>query len=193
MNVKELQKKAVEVRKGALDIIYRAGAGHIGGTLSSADVITALFYKIMRYDPKNPALADRDRFILSKGHCIEGYLYALADCGFFPKEELKTFCQFGTRLIGHPNRDVPGIEMNTGALGHGLSCGCGMAKAGKLDHKDYRVFVLMGDGEINEGSVWEAAMFAASHKLDNLYAILDRNRLQISGCTEDVLRLEPLI
>ncbi len=192
MNVDELELKALDVRRGVLDMIYHSKAGHIGGTFSSADIIVALYYKLMHTDPTDSGNPNRDRFILSKGHCIEGYLYTLADKGFFDREELKEFSTFGSRLIGHPNRAVPGIEMNTGSLGHGLSCACGMALAAKMDHKDYRVYALMGDGEQDEGSIWEAAMFAASYSLDNLYAILDRNSLQISGPTERVMRLEPL-
>ena len=192
MTTRELTLRAVRLRREIVDLIYGSKSGHIGGALSSADIVTALFYSVMRFRPEEPDWPERDRFILSKGHCCEGYLCALADLGFFPKAELSTFCKAGTRLIGHPNNAVPGVEMCTGSLGHGLSIAAGMAMAAKLDRKDWRVFVLMGDGEQDEGSIWEAAMFSAAHKLDNLYAILDRNHLQISGPTEDVMRLEPL-
>ena len=191
MEIRDLERKACQVRRGLLDMIYKSQVGHIGGALSSADIITALFYRLMRFDPQNPQWEDRDRFILSKGHCVEGYYFILADLGFFDKAELSTFCQFGTRLIAHPNRKIPGVEMNTGSLGHGLAVACGMALAGKMDHKDYRVYALMGDGEQDEGSVWEAAMLAANYKLDNLCVIVDRNRLQISGKTEEIMCLEP--
>lgn len=187
-----LEMKANKMRKSLLRMIYEAKTGHTGGSLSSVDIITILYNAVMRIDPKSPDWAERDRFILSKGHSVEGYYAVLADRGFFPKEELKTYCKFGTRLIGHPTVKVPGVEMNTGALGHGLSSGVGMALAGKMDNKNYRVFVLMGDGEQAEGSVWEAAMSAAHYRLDNLIAIIDRNRLQISGNTEDVMKLESL-
>lgn len=192
MTVKELENKAKEIRRGILTMIYESEAGHIGGALSCCDILTALFYQIMNTDPGKPKDPDRDRFVLSKGHCVEGYYNILADKGYIRKEELKTFSQFQTRLIGHPNREIPGVEMNTGALGHGLSSACGMAKAGKMQKKDYRVYCLMGDGEQAEGSIWEAAMFASNYRLDNLYAILDRNTLQISGPTEQVMKLEPL-
>lgn len=191
MNTLALCQKACEVRKGILEIIYRSQVGHIGGALSSADLLTALFYHTMRHDPANPSWPDRDRFVLSKGHCVEGYYYILASSGYFSCQELSTFCQFGTRLIAHPNRKVPGVEMNTGALGHGLPVANGIALAAKMDKKDYRTYVLMGDGEQNEGSVWEAAMLAANYQLDNLCVIVDRNHLQISGPTEQVMRLEP--
>lgn len=187
-----LELKANKMRKSLLRMIYEAKTGHTGGSLSSVDIITILYNAVMRIDPKSPDWAERDRFILSKGHSVEGYYAVLADRGFFPEEELKTYCKFGTRLIGHPTVKVPGVEMNTGALGHGLSSGVGMALGGKMDNKNYRVFVLMGDGEQAEGSVWEAAMSAAHYRLDNLIAIIDRNRLQISGNTEDVMKLESL-
>lgn len=188
----ELKLKAVQIRKNLLTMIHRAKAGHTGGSLSNTDILTALYYRIMKLDVSNPRWADRDRFIASKGHSVESLWCILADKGFFPKEELETFSQFGTRLIGHPNNKVPGIEMNTGALGHGLAISVGMALAAKRDGRAYRVFCLMGDGEQAEGSVWEAAMAGAHYRLDNLIGIVDRNRLQISGSTEDVMGLEPL-
>ncbi len=190
--IKELQQTAVERRIELLQMIMAAKTGHTGGALSSIDILVTLFYEMMRIDPKNPRWEERDRFILSKGHSVEGYYTILADLGFFPKEELPTFSAYRSRLIGHPTVKVPGIEMNTGALGHGLSAGVGMALAGKMDGKDYKVYVLMGDGEQAEGSVWEAAMAAGQYGLDNLIGIIDRNRLQISGNTEAVMGLEPL-
>jgi transketolase len=173
-------------------MIYEAKTGHTGGALSSVDILSALHYEVMRINPENPKWEDRDRFILSKGHSVEGYYAILADMGFFPKEELNTFSKFGSRLIGHPTVKVPGIEMNTGALGHGLPVAVGMALAGKMDGKDYRVYVLMGDGELAEGSIWEAAMAGGHYGLDNLVGIIDRNGLQISGSTEKVMKQESL-
>lgn len=190
--IQELQKRAIETRIDLLKMIYNAKTGHTGGSLSATDIIAALHYGIMRLDARNPGWDERDRFILSKGHSVEAYYTVLANMGFFPKEELATFSQYGSRLIGHPNKKVPGVEMNTGALGHGLSAGVGMVLAGKMDGKDYKVYVLMGDGEQAEGSIWEAAMTGANYKLDNLIGIIDRNGLQISGITEDVMKLECL-
>lgn len=192
MNIQELKIKAAQIRMDLLTIIHRAKTGHTGGSLSNTDILTALYYEIMNIDPANPKWDERDRFIASKGHSVESLWCILADLGFFPKEELLTYSQFGTRLIGHPNNKVPGIEMNTGALGHGLPISVGMALAAKRDGRSYRVFCLMGDGEQAEGSNWEAAMAGAHYKLDNLVGIIDRNRLQISGPTEDVMGLEPL-
>jgi len=191
-SISELQKIAYERRIELLQIIFNAKAGHTGGSLSCVDILVALYYEIMKLDPANPEWPQRDRFILSKGHSVEGYYTILADLGYFPKEELNTYGKFGTRLIGHPTVKVPGIEMNTGALGHGLSVGVGMALAGKMDQMDYRVYVLMGDGEQAEGSIWEAAMAAANYGLGNLVGIIDRNRLQISGNTETVMKLDSL-
>lgn len=192
MNHIELKAKAIQIRMDLLKMIHGAKTGHTGGSLSNTDILTALYYKIMKIDQQNPKWTERDRFIASKGHSVESLWCILADLGFFPKEELETFSQFGTRLIGHPNNKVPGIEMNTGALGHGLAISVGMALAAKRDGKSYRVFCLMGDGEQAEGSVWEAAMAGPHFKLDNLVGIIDRNRLQISGSTEEVMGLEPL-
>ena len=158
MEVTALKKKTFEIRRQALKMVYQAQTGHIGGTLSSIDYLTVLYYEKMRFDHNNPDWPGRDRFILSKGHSVEGYLSILADLGFFPKEELATFCQFKTRLIGHPDRRVPGVEMNTGSLGHGLSAACGMALASKRDNAPCRIYTLLGDGELGEGSVWEAAI-----------------------------------
>lgn len=192
MHIHELKIKAAQIRMELLTIIHRAKTGHTGGSLSNTDILTALYYDIMNIDPAQPGLQNRDRFIASKGHSVESIWCILADKGFFPKEELETYSQFGTRLIGHPNNKVPGIEMNTGALGHGLPISVGMALAAKKDNLSYRVFCLMGDGEQAEGSNWEAAMAGAHYKLDNLVGIIDRNRLQISGSTEEVMGLEPL-
>ncbi|MCK0473372.1 transketolase [Halalkalibacter sp. APA_J-10(15)] len=187
-----LNRKAVEIRKSLLEMIYEAGTGHTGSSLSNTDILVALYYGVMKIDPNNPNWEERDRYIQSKGHAVESYWAVLADKGFFPKEELKTFSKYNSRLIGHPNNKVPGVEMNTGALGHGLSVSVGMALSAKMDKKTIRVFTLMGDGELAEGSVWEAAMSAAQYKLDNLIGIIDRNRLQISGTTDDVMSNEPL-
>ncbi|TDG00762.1 transketolase [Paenibacillus piri] len=192
MDIRELKAKAVQIRMDLLTMIHRAKTGHTGGSLSNTDILTALYYRIMKIDPARPKWEGRDRFIASKGHSVESLWCVLADLGFFPKEELETFSQFGTRLIGHPNNKVPGIEMNTGALGHGLAISVGMALAAKRDGKAYKVYCLMGDGEQAEGSVWEAAMAGPHYKLDNLVGIVDRNRLQISGGTEEVMGLEPL-
>jgi len=187
-----LNKKAIERRIDIINMIYKAKSGHTGGALSSVDIIVSLFYKIMKYKPENPGWPDRDRFILSKGHSVEGYYSVLADCGFFPREELKNYCHYESILTGHPTTKVPGVEVNTGSLGHGLAVGIGMAIAGKMEHKSYKVYVLMGDGELDEGTVWEAAQIASHYKLDNLIGIVDRNRLQITGDTEEILRLESL-
>lgn len=192
IDIKRLERKAAEIRMSVIDMIYEAGTGHTGSSLSNTDILTVLYYEVMKNDPANPNWEERDRYIQSKGHAVESYWAVLADKGYFPKEELKTFSKFNTRLIGHPNNKVPGVEMNTGALGHGLSISVGMALAAKMDHKDYRVFTLMGDGELAEGSVWEAAMAASQYKLDNLVGIVDRNRLQITGSTDDVMSNEPL-
>ncbi|WNQ13138.1 transketolase [Paenibacillus aurantius] len=192
MEIVELQLKAAQIRKDLLTIIHRAKTGHTGGSLSNTDILTALYYRVMNIDPDHPQDENRDRFVLSKGHSVESLWSILADRGFFAKEELLTYSQFGTRLIGHPNNKVPGIEMNTGALGHGLAVSVGMALAAKRFGKKYRTYCLMGDGEQAEGSVWEGAMAGAHYKLDNLIGIIDRNRLQISGPTDEVMGLEPL-
>jgi len=192
MEQKFLLKKAREVRRGICRMVNRAQQGHIGGALSETDYLVALYYHIMKVDPARPDWKDRDRFILSKGHCVEPLYYILADKGFFPREMLDTFSLPGSPLIGHTNREVPGIEMNTGALGHGLSGACGMALAAQKDQADWKVFCLLGDGELAEGSVWEAAMFAGHYHLDRLYLAIDRNRLQISGPTEELMSQEPL-
>ncbi len=189
---RDLERKALEIRKQLLNIIYAAGGGHTGGSLSSVDILVSLFFHAMRYNPANPEDPARDRFILSKGHSVEGFYCVLANAGFFPVEELATYGRFGSRLYGHPTMKVPGVEVPTGALGHGLSVGVGMAIAGKRDNAAYRVFVLMGDGEQAEGSVWEAAMAASHYKLDNLIGIIDYNKLQISGNVDTVMRISSL-
>ena len=187
MNTLELQKMANEVRKGIVTSVHSAKAGHPGGSLSAADVFTYLYFEEMNIDPKNPEDPDRDRFVLSKGHTAPGYYAALAHRGFFPVEELLTFRHVDSRLQGHPcKQDTPGVDMSSGSLGQGISAACGMALAAKLTGKSYRVYTLLGDGEIQEGQVWEAAMFAAAKKLDNLTVIIDNNGLQIDGKIEDV-------
>lgn len=188
----DLYEKSMELREDILNIVYHAKAGHIGGDLSVVDLLIALYYDQMRTDPALADDPDRDRFVLSKGHSVEALYAVLADKGFFPKEELKTYFAFGSRLIGHPNNKVNGIEMNSGALGHGLSVSVGMAIAGKMDKRDYRVYTVLGDGELAEGSVWEAIMCANQYKLDNLCALVDKNGLQISGTTDQVMSHEVL-
>ena len=190
--MKDLKKIAAQRRADAVTMIANAGAGHTGGAMSCLDILTCLYYDVMHIDANNPDDPDRDRFVLSKGHCVEGLYAILADLGFIKKEELSTFSKGGTRLIGHPNNKVEGIEVCSGALGHGLSIGVGMALGAKRTHRGYRTYVVMGDGEQAEGSIYEAAMSAAHYKLDNLYAIIDRNGLQISGSTEEVMALDSI-
>jgi len=174
-------------------MIGKAGSGHPGGSLSAVEIVTALYFRVMRLDPKNPHWPDRDRFILSKGHAAPLLYAALAEKGFFPKEWLLTLRQLGSPLQGHPHcRYLPGVEVSTGSLGQGLAVGNGMALAARLDKRDYRIYVLLGDGELQEGMVWEAAMAASHYGLDNLTAIVDRNFLQIDGSTEQVMSLEPV-
>ena len=191
-SVKFLNRKATQIRIDVLNMVYEAKTGHTGSSLSETDILTVLYYDILKVDSKNPKWEDRDRFVLSKGHAVEALYCILADKGFFPKERLKTFCKFGTTLIGHPYNKNAGIEVNSGALGHGLPIAVGMALAAKMNKKSYKVYTLMGDGEQAEGSVWEGAMSGANFNLDNLVGIIDRNKLQISGSTEDVMRLESL-
>ncbi|MFO7611468.1 MAG: transketolase [Clostridia bacterium] len=184
----DLRKKAVTIRKHIIDEVYSAASGHPGGSLSSTEIFTYLFLKEMRLNPNEPRWSDRDRFVLSKGHCAPGLYAALAERGFFPVGDLKGFRSIDSYLQGHPSmKDVPGVDMSTGSLGQGISAAVGMAMAGKLDKKDYRVFALLGDGEIEEGQVWEAMMSAAHYKLDNLTAFLDHNGLQIDGKTSDIM------
>ncbi|MEO1772278.1 transketolase [Candidatus Enterococcus ferrettii] len=187
-----LQQKALSIRKDVMQLVYDAKTGHTGSDLSCTDLLVALYYEVMAVDPANPNQTDRDQYIQSKGHAAEVLWAVLADRGFIDQTELASFSQFGSRLIGHPNNKVAGVEMNTGSLGHGLPVSVGIALAGKLDHKTYHTYTLMGDGELAEGSVWEGAMAAAHYKLDNLTAIIDRNNLQITGASENVMGLEPL-
>ena len=189
---RELKLKSVQYRKALLRLIKACGAGHTGGDLSCLDIINVLYNRILRVSPETFKSPDRDYYIQSKGHCAEALFVVLADRGFFPKKDLETLNRYGSHYIGHPTRDVYGVEQNTGALGHGLAVAVGIALAGKIDRKDYRVFTLLGDGELAEGSNWEAAMTAAHYRLDNLTAIVDRNGLQITGSTEDVCQLAPL-
>ena len=191
-DITELKNKATDIRIRLIKMINNANTGHTGGALSATDIMVSLFYNIMRLDPQNPAWEDRDYFLLSKGHSVEPYLCILADLGYFPDAELDTFSAYRSRLIGHPSRKVPGMEMNTGALGHALSVSVGIAIAHKHRNKSNRIFTLMGDGEQAEGSIWEAAMSASNYKLGNLVGIIDRNRLQISGNTEKVMALDCL-
>lgn len=188
----QLELKSIEYRRTVLRIIKQANAGHTGGSLSCLDILNVLYNHVMNVDPANPAHPLRDRYIHSKGHSVEALYTVLADKGFFPASELDTLCRAGSHFIGHPTRKVPGIEQNTGALGHGLAVAVGMALAAKRSGAPYRVFTTMGDGELTEGSVWEAAMAASHYGLDNLVVIVDRNGLQITGRTEDVMTLEPL-
>ena len=193
MKTQELKLLAERNRKRLVEVVYKAKAGHIGGDLSCLNVMTALYFNVMRnLDPQQPKAPNRDRFVLSKGHCVEALYVTLEAKGFLKSEVLDTLGQFGSILSGHPTIEVPGIEVNSGALGHGLSIGVGMAIAAKMDQKDYHTYVLMGDGEQDEGSIYEAAMAANRYHLDNLVAIIDRNRLQISGNTEDVMPLDSI-
>jgi transketolase len=189
---RELEFKSVQYRKGLVRLIKACGAGHTGGDLSCLDIINVLYNRILRVSPETFKSPDRDYYIQSKGHCAEALFVVLADRGFFPEKDLETLNRYGSHYIGHPTRDVYGVEQNTGALGHGLAVAVGIALAGKMNRKDYRVFTLLGDGELAEGSNWEAAMTAAHYRLDNLTAIVDRNGLQITGSTEDVCQLSPL-
>jgi transketolase len=188
----ELKAKSAEYRRTILRIIKQARAGHTGGDLSSIDILNVLYNHTLRVSPATFDDPNRDRYVQSKGHCVEALYTVLADQGFFPTEELDTLCKYQSHFIGHPTRSVPGIEQNTGALGHGLAVAVGMAIAAKLDGRSYRVFTLLGDGELDEGSNWEASLAASHYRLDNLVVIIDRNGLQITGSTEEVNPLEPL-
>lgn len=189
----ELAKAANRVRKGIVSSVYSAKAGHPGGSLSAADIYTFLYFEEMNVDPKNPKDPDRDRFVLSKGHTAPGYYSTLANRGFFPVEDLLTLRKLGSYLQGHPDmKHIPGVDMSSGSLGQGISAAVGMALAGKMDQKDYRVYTLLGDGEIQEGQVWEASMFAGARNLDNLCVIVDNNGLQIDGRIEDVCSPYPI-
>ena len=190
-NVLALKQKAKELRKDILTMIYKAQSGHPGGSLSEADILAALYFYKLRIDQKNPHWEDRDRFVLSKGHASPGYYAALAMKGFFPKKELETFRKINSRLQGHPELNTPGVDFAGGSLGQGVCFANGIALAGKLDKKNYKVYVLLGDGESQEGAVWEAAMAAAHHKLGNLVLILDKNQVQETGKTQEVMNIDP--
>ena len=193
MDNRELKRVANEVRKGIIEGTHAAKSGHPGGSLYAADIFTFLYMEELRVDPKKPADPDRDRFVLSKGHTAPGYYAAMAQKGYFPVEELKTLRHTGSRLQGHPSmRYLPGIDMSSGSLGQGISAACGMALGGKVQNKDFRVYTLLGDGEIEEGEVWEAAMFAGAKKLDNLCVIVDNNNLQIDGTVTEVNNPYPI-
>ena len=193
MNNLELEKMANEIRKDIVTAVHSAKSGHPGGSLSSADIFTYLYFEEMNVDPANPKWEDRDRFVLSKGHVAPGLYSTLAEKGYFPKEDLKTLRHTGSYLQGHPDmKHIPGIDMSSGSLGQGVSVAVGMAAAGKYDKKDYRVYQLTGDGEIQEGQIWEAAMWAGHRKLDNLVVIVDNNNLQIDGSVEDVCSPYPI-
>ena len=193
MNNLELEKMANEIRKDIVTAVHSAKSGHPGGSLSSADIFTYLYFEEMNVDPANPKWEDRDRFVLSKGHVAPGLYSTLAEKGYFPKEDLKTLRHTGSYLQGHPDmKHIPGIDMSSGSLGQGVSAAVGMAAAGKYDKKDYRVYTLTGDGEIQEGQIWEAAMWAGHRKLDNLVVIVDNNNLQIDGSVEDVCSPYPI-
>ena len=192
MNIKDLQLKSIEYRKTILEIIYNGGAGHTAGSLSCIDILNVLYNNVLEINPSNFTSIDRNHYIQSKGHSVEALYTVLCDKGFYTREELNTLNKFKSHFIGHPTRKIRGIEHNTGALGHGLSVAAGMAIGLKLDKKPYKVFTLLGDGEISEGSIWEGIMSANKYKLDNLIIIIDRNKLQITGKTEDVNPIEPL-
>lgn len=188
-----LREKALEIRKSIVTMVYRANSGHIGGSLGAVEIVAALYYHLMRHDPKNPKWAQRDRFILSKGHCSPVIYAVLADCGYFPKEDLDAFRRPGSHLQGHPaQHKTPGIEASTGTLGLGISTGLGMALAARLRGEPHYYYILCGDGELQEGQVWEAALFGNKYKLDNVIAFVDRNYLQTDGYSEDIMPLDPL-
>lgn len=193
LNLEELQQKAKKIREDIIEEVYSAQSGHPGGSLSVADILTVLYFKEMNIQPENPNWEDRDRLVLSKGHCSPALYSCLANRGYFPVEDLKTFRNINSYLQGHPDKNkVPGVDMTTGSLGQGLSCANGMAIAGKMDQKDYRVYCILGDGEIEEGQIWEAAMAANKYKLDNLCVIVDNNNLQIDGTIEEVMSSYPI-
>ena len=193
MTNQELKETAVEIRKGIVTAVHSATSGHPGGSLSAADIFTYLYFEEMNIDPKDPKKEDRDRLVLSKGHVAPGLYATLAQRGYFPKEDLKTLRHTGSYLQGHPDmKHIPGVDMSSGSLGQGLSAAVGMALAGKMKKKDYRVYAVTGDGEIQEGQIWEAAMFAGARKLDNLVVIVDNNNLQIDGAVSDVCSPYPI-
>jgi transketolase len=192
MNTSELVQKSIQYRRNILKYIYQAKAGHTGGSLSCIDILNVLYNHVLRVSPETFQSPTRDRYIQSKGHTVEALYVVLADRGFFPESDLETLCRYQSHYIGHPTRKVNGIEQNTGSLGHGLALSVGTALSAKLDELDYRVFTLLGDGELPEGSNWEAALLASHYKLDNLCAVVDKNTLQISGPTADVCNTDPL-
>lgn len=193
IDISELEKKAKQVRRGIIEAVYRAKSGHPGGSLSIADIMAVLYFNEMNIDENNPKWEDRDRFVLSKGHCSPALYSCLAERGFFQKDLLATVRKIDSDLQGHPDMNkIPGVDMTTGSLGQGLSAANGMAMAGKIDNKNYRVYTILGDGEIEEGQIWEAAMSASHYKLDNLCVIVDKNNLQIDGRTEMVMNSAPL-
>ena len=191
-SVPELQAMAKELRRDIIQTIYTAGSGHPGGSLSELEILISLYFGVMRYNPQDPQWPDRDRFVLSKGHASPGFYAVLARAGYFPQEELSTYRQLNSRIQGHAHPMTPGVEMNSGSLGMGLSFALGCALAARLDSKDYMVYALLGDGECDEGEIWEAAMSAAHHQATNLVAIVDRNRIQNDRFTDQVMGLEPL-
>jgi transketolase len=191
--IAELQEKAKQIRRLIIQMIAKAGSGHPGGSLSATDLVTALFFHVLRHNPKEPHWPNRDRFHMSKGHCAPLWYAVLAESGYFPKEHLSTLRKLGSMLQGHPDRRTPGVEAASGSLGQGLSVGLGMSLAGKIDKLDYRTYVLLGDGEIQEGNIWEGAMAASHYKCDNLCAMLDYNGFQIDGKTKDIMNLEPIV
>lgn len=192
-DIKDLEKMANKVRKGIIEAVYSNKSGHPGGSLSVADILTVLYFNVMNIDKKNPKWEDRDRLVLSKGHCSPALYSCLANRGYFPVEDLKTFRNINSYLQGHPDmKKIPGVDMTTGSLGQGLSAANGMAIAGKMDGKDYRVYCILGDGEIEEGQIWEAAMSSCKYKLDNLCVVVDNNNLQIDGTVEEVMSPYPI-
>jgi len=193
LDKKNLAITATQVRMDIIEAVYNAKSGHPGGSLSSADILTYLYFNVLNIDPQNPKMENRDRFVLSKGHCSPLLYSVLAERGYFPREHVKTFRKIDSNLQGHPDmKNIPGVDMSTGSLGQGVSTACGMALAAKLNKKDYRVYSLLGDGEIQEGQVWEAAMFASHYKLDNLCIVVDNNGLQIDGKIDDVMSPYPI-
>lgn len=193
-SLEELQALCKRVRRHIIEMTGAAGSGHPGGSLSAVEILVTLYFDVMRHDPSNPSWPDRDRFILSKGHGCPALYAVLAEAGYCPVDQLKTLRKLGSIYQGHPDRRfLPVLEASTGSLGQGLSIGIGMALAARLDGRDYRTYVLLGDGEIQEGQIWEAAMFAAFHKVDNLVAIVDYNKLQLDGFVKDIMDLEPLV
>ncbi len=192
-SLEEMQALATKIRRNIVKMIAEAKSGHPGGSLSAVEILVTLYFDVMKHDPNNPQWADRDRFILSKGHAAPVLYSVFAECGYTPENELMTLRKLGSIYQGHPDkRFLPALEASTGSLGQGLSIGLGMALAARLDQKDYRTYVLLGDGEIQEGQIWEAAMFGAFHKVDNLVAIVDYNKIQLDGFVKDIMDLEPL-